>query len=56
MTAASHPLNLANASSNRKLIKDVDQLFGPYQAGISLEDDAIPPLSRYRVDDPDEFM
>jgi len=41
---------------NRKLIKDVDQLFGPYQAGLSLEGDAIPPLSRYRVDDPDEFM
>jgi len=41
---------------NRKLIKDVDKFFGPYQAGISLEDDAVPPLSRYRVDDPDEFM
>lgn len=41
---------------NRKLIQDVDRLFGPYQAGLSLDDDAIPPLSRYRVDDPDEFM
>ncbi|MGE5373262.1 MAG: 4Fe-4S dicluster domain-containing protein [Solirubrobacterales bacterium] len=40
---------------NRRLIKDVDRFFGPYQAGMSLEDDARPPLSRYSVDDPDEF-
>jgi ferredoxin len=50
------PVGIPLMLLNRKLIKDVDQLFGPDQAGISLEDDAIPPLSRYRVDDPDEFM
>ncbi len=50
------PVGIPLMLLNRKLIKDVDQLFGPYQAGMSLEDDAIPPLSRYRVDDPDEFM
>lgn len=50
------PVGIPLMLLNRKLIKDVDQLFGPYQAGLSLEGDAIPPLSRYRVDDPDEFM
>ncbi|NLV16348.1 MAG: 4Fe-4S binding protein [Syntrophomonadaceae bacterium] len=50
------PVGIPLMLLNRKLVKDVDELFGPYQAGLSLEDDAIPPLSRYRVDDPDEFM
>lgn len=50
------PVGIPLMLLNRKLIKEVDQLFGPYQAGLNLDDDAIPPLSRYRVEDPDEFM
>ena len=38
---------------NKKLIKDVDQLFGPYDAGVNLEEK--PPLVCYKLDDPEEF-
>lgn len=50
------PVGIPLMLINRKIIKDVDHFFGPYQAGMSLEDDARPPLSRYKIDDPDEFM
>jgi ferredoxin len=49
------PVGLPLMLLNRKLIKDVDQCFGPYEAGLSLEEGAKPPLSRYKVDDPDPF-
>ncbi|NPV92906.1 MAG: 4Fe-4S ferredoxin [Firmicutes bacterium] len=38
---------------NKKLIKDVNQLFGPYDAGVDLE--ARPPLIYYKTEDPEEF-
>ncbi|HBT47496.1 MAG TPA: 4Fe-4S ferredoxin [Peptococcaceae bacterium] len=38
---------------NKKIIKDLNELFGEYEAGIDLED--LPPLGRYKLDDPDEF-
>lgn len=38
---------------NKKLIKDVNQLFGPYDAGVNLEEK--PPLVCYQLDDPEEF-
>lgn len=39
---------------NRKLIKDINEIFGPYDAGIDFE--VRPPLGQYRQDDPEEFM
>lgn len=50
------PVGIPLMLLNLKLVKDVDAFFGPYRAGMSLEDDAAPPLSRYRVEDPDAFM
>ncbi len=50
------PVGIPLMLLNRKLVKDIDELFGPYQAGLSLEGDAMPPLSKFRDDDPDEFM
>ncbi len=50
------PAGLPLMLLNRKLIKDIDQLFGPYEAGLSLEEGARPPLSSYRVEDPDPFV
>ncbi len=41
------PLHLLN----RKLIKDMNELYGPYQAGAS--PDSRPPLTDYRTDDPE---
>ncbi|MBE3580447.1 MAG: 4Fe-4S dicluster domain-containing protein [Thermoanaerobacteraceae bacterium] len=38
---------------NKKIIKDLNDLFGEYEAGIDLEE--LPPLGRYKLDDPDEF-
>ncbi len=49
------PAGLPLMLLNRKLIKDVDQLFGPYEAALSLEEGAKPPLSRYGAEDPDPF-
>jgi formate dehydrogenase subunit beta len=49
------PAGLPLMLLNRKLIKDVDQLFGPYEAALSLEEGAKPPLSMYKVEDPDPF-
>jgi len=50
------PVGIPLMLLNRKLIKDVNQLFGPYEAALSLEEGAKPPLSRYRTDDPDNFL
>ena len=36
---------------NRKFIKDINELYGFYQAGASL--DGRPPLMDYRMDDPE---
>jgi len=49
------PVGLPLMLLNRKVIKDVDQNFGPYEAGLTLEAGAKPPLSKYSVDDPDPF-
>lgn len=48
------PMDLPLMELNRKLIKDINELFGPYEAGISL--DEKPPLGYYRDEDPEEFM
>ena len=39
---------------NKKFIKDIDTLFGAYEAGIETEGPV--PLSHYEVSDPEEFM
>ncbi|MDK2895774.1 MAG: hypothetical protein PWQ98_1901, partial [Moorella sp. (in: firmicutes)] len=38
---------------NKKIIKDLNELFGEYEAGVNLE--ARPPLGQYKLDDPEEF-
>jgi ferredoxin len=50
------PVGIPLMALNRKLIKDVDAYFGPYEAGLTLSDDNRPPLSRYENSDPDEFI
>lgn len=39
---------------NKKFIKDIDTLFGAYEAGMETEGPT--PLSHYEVSDPEEFM
>ncbi|MGI6488015.1 MAG: 4Fe-4S ferredoxin [Syntrophomonadaceae bacterium] len=50
------PVGIPLMLLNRKLIKDVNELFGPYEASLKLEEEASPPLSVYRPDDPDNFL
>ena len=38
---------------NKKIIKDLNELFGEYEAGLDLE--VRPPLGQYNLNDPDEF-
>ncbi len=47
------PVNIPIMKLNRKIIKDINELFGQYEAGLDLEQ--TPPLGRYETDDPDEF-
>lgn len=39
---------------NNKLVKDISGLFGEYEAGVDPE--VKPPLSRYKIEDPEEFF
>lgn len=39
---------------NNKIIKDLNALFGDYEAGLDLE--VKPPLGQYKLDDPEEFF
>lgn len=48
------PMDLPLMSINRKVIKDLNELFGPYEAGMNLEE--RPPLGQYKLDDPEKFM
>jgi len=50
------PVNIPLMLLNQKLIKDVDKFYGPYEAGMKYEEGAKPPLSRYKEDDPDDFI
>lgn len=47
------PVNIPIMSVNLKIIKDINELFGPYEAGVDLEQ--VPPLMTYNPDDPEEF-
>lgn len=48
------PANIPIMLMNKKLIKDIDLLFGDYDAGLSIE--GQPPLGHFEKDDPEEFM
>jgi formate dehydrogenase subunit beta len=48
------PAGLPLMQLNRKLIKDINELFGPFEAGLDLEQ--RPPLTQYETGDPEEFM
>lgn len=50
------PVNIPLMLINQKLIKDVDKLFGPYEAGMEYIEGAKPPLSVYQENDPDDFI
>lgn len=50
------PVNIPLMLLNQKLIKDVDNYFGPFDAGLKYEEGAKPPLSKYRENDPDDFL
>ena len=50
------PVNIPLMLINQKLIKDVDEFFGPYEAGLKFEAGAKPPLSSYKENDPDDFL
>ena len=43
------PQNIPLHLLNRKLIKDINELYGPYQAGADM--DTKPPLTNFTVDD-----
>ncbi|MEA1962117.1 MAG: 4Fe-4S dicluster domain-containing protein [Bacillota bacterium] len=50
------PVNIPLMVINQKLIKDVDEFFGPYEAGMKYEEGVKPALSMYKEDDPDNFL
>ncbi|CFX19130.1 Alpha-helical ferredoxin [Syntrophomonas zehnderi OL-4] len=50
------PVNIPLMLINQKLIKDVNDLFGPYEAGMQYVEGAKPALSRYDEKDPDDFL
>ena len=48
------PMGLPLMELNRKVIQDLDELFGPYEA--SLDTETEPPLSMFKLNDPEKFM
>ncbi|MEW6623119.1 MAG: 4Fe-4S dicluster domain-containing protein [Bacillota bacterium] len=48
------PVGLPIMKLNKKIAKDIEELFGPYEAGVDLEDKS--PLGHFKYDDPEEFM
>lgn len=48
------PMDIPIMKLNRKIIKDINELFGENEAGVDLE--KLPPLGLYSPDDPEEFM
>jgi len=47
------PVNIPLQEMNRKLIKDINELFGEYEAGLNASEE--PPLLTYKPDDPSAF-
>ncbi len=50
------PVNIPLMTINKKLIKDMSDLYGPYNAGMEYIEGNKPPLSVYRENDPDDFI
>jgi len=50
------PVNIPLMLINQKLVKDVSELYGPYEAGMEYIEGAKPPLSTYKENDPDDFI
>ena len=48
------PMHLPIMRQTRKMLKDINELFGSYEGGLSEEE--TPALGGFRLDDPDEFM
>ncbi|MGB9662651.1 MAG: 4Fe-4S dicluster domain-containing protein [Moorellaceae bacterium] len=48
------PMGIPIMSLHKKIIKDLNELFGEYEAGLDTE--TPPPLGTYRLDDPEEFL
>lgn len=48
------PVGVPIMKVKRKIAKDIEELFGKYEAGLDTE--TLPPLGQYRTDDPEEFM
>ncbi len=48
------PMDVPIMKLNRKVIKDINELFGPYEAGLDVEQ--LPPLGHFSIDDPEEFF
>lgn len=48
------PADIPIMLMNKKLIKDINELFGPYDSGLETENPT--PLGHFTLDDPEEFM
>ncbi|MEW5920139.1 MAG: 4Fe-4S dicluster domain-containing protein [Bacillota bacterium] len=48
------PVQIPLTSLNRKLIKDIDELYGPYDAGVDPQ--KVPPLVTFNPGDPAAFL
>ena len=48
------PMDLPIMRQTRKMLKDINELFGEYECG--LPDDETPVLGSFKTEDPDEFM
>ena len=48
------PVGFPVMKLNKRITKDIEDLFGPYKAGVELEQDS--PLGGFKYDDPEEFL
>jgi len=48
------PMNIPIMRQTKKILKDINELFGPYECG--LPNDRTPVLGEYDLNDPDDFM
>jgi hypothetical protein len=47
-------MNIPVMRQTKKILKDINELFGPYECG--LPDDRTPILGEYNLGDADDFM
>ncbi len=48
------PVGLPLMKLNKRIAKDIEELFGPYEAGVDIEEK--PPIGHFKHDDPEEFL